>query len=792
MVESAILRLHLPEFEKVSELAGFHSRMAATIADLDTAGCTPAQLARVRPETAPFRDAIVAVWQDVELQMRDRDVVTRGEQLRRIAQRFDTVKLPERIWMSGFAQLSGPEIELIQALGERTELTLTAPEGGLPIEGGFEEVRLTGGRAPREELSLPETAERETEEIARRIIELSNAGTPFREMGVVVRQPAKYEELFRAAFERFRIPANFYFAEPLATHSAGRLLGGTVDGLLIGWEHEQTMELLRQAPIAGTSNSLDMMEMAIKSSLPGQGLAVLKTKDRMLSRLLTRLDRLSAWLHEKRTPAEWAERLNTLPSLFWPGHLQDHVAPGTAARYRSQAAGLAAFARAMQTAAEWWPRDAKPIALAEFWRVAKSVVRLSSVNAPNRSRNVVHVISAYEARQWDLSAIFVCGLVEKEFPAQNGRDPFLSDAALRDLARQGVRVRTSADKDEEEFGLFAAVCARARDLAVLSYPRTDARGQATLRSIFLKDRAAGPVPPAARPLLPTPVAPWNQPSQVRSPDLIAALSAKHQTISVSALERLLQCPFQFFGERTLHVKQLPERPEDRLSFLLQGNIVHAVLRDWFADRPPIEPLFREAFDRICAENHVLPGFRTERLRRALLLALKRFEADTSYPRPTRSIMEQDLIFEIDSSLTAKGRFDRIDLLDGDQAVIIDYKFSNSKNTKDKVEDETKLQGPLYSVGIKKALGLDPVAMVYVSLKDANVSYVGWGDVPGLDLQPMTTEWMEDALHRVSTTVSEFRSGAIKPKPAAVKQCQYCTFNDACRIEQPIAVPAAGA
>ncbi len=802
MVENAVHHLNRPEFEKVAELAGFHSRMGATISELDAAGCTPAQLARARRDLAPFRDAIAAIWEDVERQTRAREVVTRGEQLRRIARQLDRLKLPKRIWMDGFAQLSGPEIELICAVGARCELTLTLPEEGVPgelkgalIKRGFVEEQLAGSRAAREELSVPETAERETEEIARRIIELSNSGTAFREMGVVLRQPAKYESLLRATFERFRIPSHFYFSAPLASHPAGRLLCGTVDGLLAGWEHEQTLELLRQAPVVGASSALDAMEIAVKLTLPGQGLQPLielKTRNRVLARLLARLDRLIMWHKERRTPVEWAERLNTLPSLFWPGHLPDHVSNSEAAQYRSQAAGLTEFASAMRTAAEWWPRDAKSMPLAEFWRVAKSVVRLSSVSAPNRSRNVVHVISAYEARQWDLSAIFVCGLVEKDFPAQNSRDPFISDLALRDLARQGIRVRTSADKDEEEFGLFAAVCARARDLVVLSYPRTDARGQATLRSIFLKSRDAATEPATVRPLLPTPVAPWHQPSQVRSAELTAALAPSDKAMGVSALESLLQCPFQFFSRRTLRIGEMPDRPEDRLSFLLQGNIVHEVLKDWFADRPPLEPLFHRTFNRLCAENNVQPGFRTERLRRAILVALKRFANDTTIPRAARSLTEQNLEFELNASVKVRGTFDRIDLLDDKQAILIDYKFSSAANTKTKVDDETKLQGPLYSIGLKRAFGLDAVAMVYISLKDDKLHHFGWGEVPGLTLEPLTAEWMRSASERVSTAIAEFRSGVIHPRPAVKDPCRYCTYHDACRIEQPIAIPAVGA
>ena len=81
-------------------------------------------------------------------------------------------------------------------------------------------------------------------------------------------------------------------------------------------------------------------------------------------------------------------------------------------------------------------------------------------------------------------------------------------------------------------------------------------------------------------------------------------------------------------------------------------------------------------------------------------------------------------------------------------------------------------------------------MVYASLKD-KVSYYGWGLVPGLELEPMTAEWMEFALDRVRNAVAEFRGGVILPRPLHTDPCRYCDYRDACRVEQPALVRGAG-
>ncbi len=808
MVEDAVHRLQRPEFRKVCGLAGFHSRLARTISELDAVGCTPRKLARVRQNVAQFRDAIVAVWDDVERQLRQARVVTRSEQLRMITAKADSLPVPSRIWIDGFAQLSGPEVDLLCALGNRVDLTLTLPEEGVPdtlrqtlLERGFIEDRLTStNQEPDIAFTVPETIEREAEEITRRIADLTRRGTAFRDIGVILRQPAAYTPVLRATFERFGIPAHFYFSEPLASHPAGRLFSGVIEALLGGWDHETLLALLRLAPLIGASDALDALEYRSLPALPAKGLEPLAQRafgNRLLVRVFQKLQTLEEWRSLSLSAADWAARLERLPALFWPGYLTDHASAQQVEQQRGSAAGIRAFSQAVQLAADW-KRNASPMRLTEFWRTAKAVLRLSSVGLPHRSRDVVHVISAYEARQWNLSAVFVCGLVEKQFPAQNGRDPFLSDAALRDLSLQGIRARTTADKDAEEQFLFDAACARARDLLVLSHPRTDSRGQHNLPSIFLRDRTVTAAAAVVRPALPPPIAQWRQPSWVKSEDLLAQLEAQHPKVSVTALESLLQCPFQFFAHRTLRVTERPARPEDRLDFLLQGNIIHDVLKDWSVTNSEIEPLFHETFNRICAEKNVQPGFRTERQRRALLRSLRRFQSDDTFPVPRPAQVEQPFALSIDPALQVSGKLDRIERIPDDRhgnarAVIIDYKFSRASTTKDKVEDETKLQGPLYAWAAREVFGLVPVAMLYISLKDEKPSYAGWGEVPGskIRLSPMPPDWIQNALQRVTDAVAEFRSGVIHPRPANQAPCRYCSFKDACRVSEPMAIPVSG-
>jgi hypothetical protein len=57
------------------------------------------------------------------------------------------------------------------------------------------------------------------------------------------------------------------------------------------------------------------------------------------------------------------------------------------------------------------------------------------------------------------------------------------------------------------------------------------------------------------------------------------MAARHTVLSPSSLDSFLQCPFQFFGRKTLRLRLRPPVPRDRLDARLQGNIMHSVLAD---------------------------------------------------------------------------------------------------------------------------------------------------------------------------------------------------------------------
>jgi RecB family exonuclease len=478
-------------------------------------------------------------------------------------------------------------------------------------------------------------------------------------------------------------------------------------------------------------------------------------------------------------PRDWAARFRTLRNLF-------HPAPPTgmnhefALLWRRQAAALDLFDEALlETTQALDPSSV--LRLPEFWRTVRTVLRLKPLRLDDGRRNVVHVLSAHEARGWVLPVVFVCGMVEKQFPQFHPQDPFFPDTARCALNDQGVRVRTAGEFEAEERALFDAAVSRATMLVALSYPEFDARGNRNLPSLVLDDlpavlEEAAPVRPQARDAITPP-----GPLAIRSPKLLSILLDKTAQVSPSGLESYLQCPFQYFGGRMLRLKTTPVRAEERLDYQRQGEIVHAVLREWYDQPQPIAQLFERIFASKLEECRIPGGYHTERLRNAMLEDLERFAADTRWPRDGfQSRTEQEFVFPLEETVQIRGRMDRLDSATDGRAYVIDYKYSIGQRVKGK-KNGTQLQGPLYVLAAEKAFGIKPTGMFFVGLK-GSVEYAGWSEAPFLESDPLPENWLAEATEQALRIVREIRGGRIAPEPALRDNCHFCDCRDVCRIE----------
>ena len=225
IVREKLGRLKPADFAAVSGTAGMTEVVLETIALFESAGATPDQLASVRRLPSRGR-AFERIWRSVLEGVRSAGFVLRGELVRAAA--ANAGNSAQKIWLDGFLTFSPLERDFIAALARTTDLTLTLPDSSavdevraFAIQLGAEDRLLAGfARKPRTKVIGAPSPEREADEIARRVIELRAQGTPFRNMAVALRDSEVYLPLLRSTLDRFGIPARFYFASPLRSHSA--------------------------------------------------------------------------------------------------------------------------------------------------------------------------------------------------------------------------------------------------------------------------------------------------------------------------------------------------------------------------------------------------------------------------------------------------------------------------------------------------------------------------------------------------------------------------------------------
>ena len=808
LVEKIVRRLDLPAFRKVAHLAGFQARLAAVIEECASAGCDARSL-----ETHLLPDGLgpelARVFGEVAQALDEQRLGMRSARLRLAASRIAGTGAPavRSIWLDGFSSLTDPELALVQAMATHADVTVTLPSAGIAADTrarllamGFDEKSLMQLHSPpARELFVAPGIERETDEIARRILEKVAGGRLFREIGIIVRTPDVYAPLLRPTLERFGIPARFYFDSVLMEQPAVRCLAGVVDAMLGGWDHDAALRAVKLAPGAGTSAPMDRFDFEVRKRSPGVGLGPLRelaagitSEDHRLQRLLDSFFELDTWRQLLLRPTEWSAQFAKLRALYRPVRPRDHVSHETVLEWRSQAQALSAFAAAVDQAALSFDASLK-MPLDDFWPAVKAAVRLTPLRLTDQRRDVVHVLSAYEARQWELPVMFVCGMVEGQFPRYHPPDPFLPEQARRRLKERGFRIRTADDIEREERFLFDSALSRATVSVILSYPKNDARGEENLPSLFLDPAeprtASCPVrPPVTR------SEPLSAPALIHSTDLLRVIGQKHAEMHPTALESYLQCPFQFFGRHTLKLEGAPPRPDERLEFRACGSIVHSVIAEWTATRASVDDIFERVFREVMIAQFIPAGYKTELLRARMLGDLRGFTASDSWPAGSENQSEVACQFELDGGLRIRCRIDRLIKAADGRVFVIDYKYSKKKAT-EYLSNKNLLQGPLYWLAAEHGSPLHTAAMYYCGLRD-EVSYGGWGESPdwlhAAAVQPFAREWLDAAIERSVRAAQEIATGRIVPAPSDVSKCRFCDFKDICRYTGVEAVIAEGA
>ena len=352
-------------------------------------------------------------------------------------------------------------------------------------------------------------------------------------------------------------------------------------------------------------------------------------------------------------------------------------------------------------------------------------------------------------------AIFVLGFSDEHFPRKLSEKILLTDAdRLRindagfEISRGGVETSLA-----EKFLIYRGLT-EARDFLQISWPLADGEGKKISQSsLATKLQKIFPNVPTEKVSLDVlnnlgSEIEFAAPEKTLSKETAQKLYAPEKKIrsSVTRFEKFNECPFRFFAEYGLRLK---ERPEYKIQTVDIGDILHIVMsnfgRELQAENRPWSSVKKTELvgrvDRILDEitprlhNKILSSTKTlehrrERIKKVAVESLQRlieldkvsafapkiFEADFHDADATKTIG--------DVELNLSGKIDRIDLSnDGNYFLIVDYKTGEKKLELKKIYYGLQLQLAVY-LGAAKNLpevgDREGVAMLYCVLKIPSV------------------------------------------------------------------------
>ena len=259
-----------------------------------------------------------------------------------------------------------------------------------------------------------------------------------------------------------------------------------------------------------------------------------------------------------------------------------------------------------------------------------------------------------------------------------------------------------------------------------------------------------------------------------------------KTVSATAFELYLRCPFKYFSRHILGIEE-EEDFDEGMTPMQRGILMHDILRKGFEqwdgvdDQPhPItEDNYHEAmalFRRVAAkrlppERRSLemerlfggPGqtgeiewlLRQEMEKEPLRRRLVEYGFQNHFQFPEGPHQEKPWFVRI------KGRADRVDIDSRDSLHVLDYKSGRAP------EARLSLQVPLYAMCLEQQLGARAVGASYLSLRERKA-------VPRQDFQKAAT-LLKDTYRNVS-------DGRFAPHPSQDFLCNTCGYVGVCRKE----------
>ena len=455
---------------------------------------------------------------------------------------------------------------------------------------------------------LVAAADPETEAIfvAREIVQHVKRGGRYREVALLLRDLQNdYPHVLRRVFERYQIPFFLDHRESVAHHPVAELTRGALRTVAYNFQHHDWFATLKCGLVRLGGDDLDELENeALARGWSGgvwrAGFSVPKDAalEKRMNRLRERAIQPFLQFANGLGLRPRAEQLVTAIRGLW-----EALGVEQQLEYWRQEAASAAVHATVWEQMDRWLMDlalafgGQHMTLVEWLPVIEAGLRNLTVGVVPPVLDQVLIGTVDRSRNPDLKALYVLGVNERVFPASPARDTLLTEDDRDALCTTGCTLgETPAWRmaGEQFYGYIA--CTRPRERLVLSYARSGTDGTQLNPSRFLTQMQR--MFPKLE--LETFAAPRTIPEVVHAceltalgidsevdgvlktadqeerlePEVAERLYGEQLSISVSALERFAACPYKFFVEYGLGVK---ERKEFLLDVREQGSFQHEVL-----------------------------------------------------------------------------------------------------------------------------------------------------------------------------------------------------------------------
>jgi ATP-dependent helicase/DNAse subunit B len=288
---------------------------------------------------------------------------------------------------------------------------------------------------------------------------------------------------------------------------------------------------------------------------------------------------------------------------------------------------------------------------------------------------------------------------------------------------------------------------------------------------------------------------------------------------VTELERFADCSSAWLFERVIS----PRTIDAEVDAMLRGNVAHSTLHKFYAGLPKelasdrVTPANVEqavGFLRRCLDDALRGGVRLEltelqaaELEESLWRDLEAFVRDEAaspvefVPRrfevgfgSDRSAPELQRGLHLGDNLYLSGKIDRIDVDPySARGIVQDYKSGRTAHSAKQIDEELKLQIPLYMLVLRDLVGIEPLGGVYRALAGARMTrgllHKGAvGDLPGYqrnDYLDDTEFWslVETSRERARGYAQRIRAGDVRHDPKGGECPSWCDLWTMCRIER---------